>query len=191
MNSAGKFVVIGASAGCLEALSNILPALPSNYPFPVLIVVHLPSDRDSLIAALLNERSEIIVKEAEDKESILPGHAYFAPPDYHMMVERDETISLSVDDQILYSRPSIDVLFESAADALGDRVVGVILTGANNDGAAGLALIEAEGGEALVQDPGTAFSSAMPTAALRTCRNARKLTIPGIASYLKDLGTLC
>ena len=134
---APEAVVIGASAGALEALSSLLPALPSDYRLPILIVVHLPPDKTSLLAELLRARCAIRVREAEDKEPIEPGVVYFAPPDYHLLVEQDRRLSLSDDEPVLFSRPSIDVLFESAADAYGGGLIGVVLTGANSDGANG------------------------------------------------------
>ncbi len=181
-------VVIGASAGAVQALSRILPRLPAGYPIPVLIVVHVPADRSDLMAPLFQARCPLVVKEAEDKEPALPGFVYFGPSDYHMLVEADRTLSLSADAPVLYSRPSIDVLFESAADAYGAALVGVILTGANEDGAAGLRAICAAGGVALVENPETAFSSAMPSAALERCAEARSMSLDAIADYLVGLG---
>ena len=153
---APEAVVIGASAGALEALSNLLPALPADYRLPILIVVHLPPDKTSLLAELLRARCAIRVREAEDKEPIEPGVAYFAPPDYHLLVEQDKRLSLSDDEPVLFSRPSIDVLFESAADAYGGGLIGVVLTGANSDGANGLRAVVEAGGVAVVQKPGSA-----------------------------------
>ncbi|MBN8849606.1 MAG: chemotaxis protein CheB, partial [Sphingomonas sp.] len=139
-------VAIGASAGAVEALSAILPRLPADYPLPVLVVVHVPADRRSVLATLFQSKCRIAVREAEDKEPVVPGTVYFAPPDYHLQVEADRTLSLSADDPVLYSRPSIDVLFESAADAYGAALAGVVLTGANQDGARGLAAVAEAGG---------------------------------------------
>src|SRR5579871_697452 len=133
-----RAIVIGASAGALEALSSLLPALPSGYPIPIMIVVHVPPDKKSALAELFHAKCAIEVREAEDKEPIEPGVAYFAPPNYHLLVEPDETLSLSVDPPVLYSRPAIDVLFESASDVYRHDLIGVILTGANSDGAKGL-----------------------------------------------------
>jgi len=178
-------LVIGASAGAVEALLCILPSLPANYPLPVMIVVHLPPQSDSILASLLASRCQIKVKEAEDKEPVCPGTAYLAPPNYHLLVEPDFRLSLSVDDPVLYSRPSIDVLFESAADAYGNALTGVILTGANSDGARGLRAVSKAGGLALVQTPASAEASAMPKAALDACPAARALTLPQIAEVLK------
>ena len=147
MNAASpEAIVIGGSAGAFEALSALLPGLAVDYPLPILIVVHLPPDRSSLFAELFRARCKIRVREAEDKEPIEPGVAYFAPPDYHLLVEADRRLSLSVEEPVLYSRPSIDVLFESAADAYSGGLIGVVLTGANSDGADGLkAVVEARG----------------------------------------------
>lgn len=181
-------IVIGASAGAVDALSRILPALPADYPMAVLVVVHIPPDRSDLLAPLFQAKCRLVVKEAEDKEAILPGCVYFAPSDYHLLVEADRILSLSSDEPVLFSRPSIDVLFESAADAYGAALVGVILTGANEDGAAGLRAVAAAGGVALVEDPAAAFASAMPSAALRQCAQARSMSLDAIAAFLLRLG---
>lgn len=180
-----RAVVIGASAGAVDTLLGILPELPENYPLPLLIVVHLPPDRGSTLATLLDSRCHITVKEAEDKEPIRPGTAYLAPPDYHLLVEPEMVLSLSNEEPVFYSRPSIDVLFESAADAYGDTLAGVILTGANPDGARGLRAVFAAGGLAFVQTPESATADAMPRAALAACPGARVLTPGQIATVLK------
>jgi two-component system chemotaxis response regulator CheB len=182
-------IVIGASAGAIQALSRILPALPADYPIPVLVVVHIPADRSDLLAPLFQAKCRVTVKEAEDKEPILPGFVYFGPSDYHLLVEADHTLSLSADEPVLYSRPSIDVLFESAADAYSAALVGVILTGANEDGAAGLSAVAEAGGLALVEDPATAFAAAMPSAALAQCARARSMSLDAIAACFVSLGT--
>jgi two-component system chemotaxis response regulator CheB len=185
---APEAIVIGASAGALEALSNLLPGLPADYRLPILVVVHLPSDKTSLLAELLRVRCAIRVREAEDKEPIEPGVAYFAPPDYHLLVEQDKRLSLSDDEPVLFSRPSIDVLFESAADAYGDGLIGVVLTGANSDGANGLKAVVEAGGVAVVQSPGSAYAVAMPEAAIAACPAARVLPVNEIAAYLREVG---
>jgi two-component system chemotaxis response regulator CheB len=186
--NAPEAVVIGASAGALEALTNLLPGLPAEYRLPILIVVHLPADRTSLLAQLLRARCAIRVHEAEDKEPIEPGVAYFAPPDYHLLVEQNKRLSLSGDEPVLFSRPSIDVLFESAADAYGGGLIGVVLTGANGDGANGLRAVVEAGGVAVVQEPGSAYASAMPLAAIAACPDARVLPVKEIAAYLREAG---
>ncbi|MCC7036492.1 MAG: chemotaxis protein CheB [Alphaproteobacteria bacterium] len=181
-------IVIGASAGALGALSVILPELPAGFALPVLIVVHVPPDRNNLMAELLQAKCQIRVCEGEDKDSIRPGVVYLAPPDYHLQVEPSLDISLSNDEAVLFSRPSIDVLFETAADAYGDGLIGVVLTGGNNDGARGLRAIIDAGGRGLVQRPDTAFTTAMPAAALQACPEAEVLSLEEIAAYLKKAG---
>ncbi|WP_315760155.1 chemotaxis protein CheB [Sphingomonas sp. Y38-1Y] len=179
-------VVIGASAGAVEALSRILPRLPVDYPLPLLIVVHIP-ETPSTLAALFADKCRIAVREPEDKEPIAPGTAYFAPPGYHMLVEAGGTIALSVEPPVLYSRPSIDVLFESAADIFAASLTGVVLTGANDDGARGAAAIVAAGGTVLVEDPATAYASAMPAAALARCRDSQPMSLDAVADFLLSL----
>jgi two-component system chemotaxis response regulator CheB len=129
------------------------------------------------------------VKEADDKEPLLPGVAYFAPSDYHLLVEAEASVALSADEPVNYSRPSIDVLFDSAADAYGEGLTGVILSGANEDGAKGLARVVARGGTAVVEDPEAAYASIMPAAALVACVAARKMTLDEIGAHLLELGT--
>jgi two-component system chemotaxis response regulator CheB len=180
-------VAIGASAGALDALSTLLSQLPREFPLPLLIVTHLPPDRDSLLCSLLAEKCQISVREAEDKEPITPGVAFVAPPDYHLLVEMDQRLSLSSDEAVQFSRPSIDVLFESAAEAYGPALIGVILTGANDDGARGLRAIVAAGGVALVQRTDLAYSSAMPKAALAACPTAREMTLEEMGTYLCEM----
>jgi two-component system, chemotaxis family, protein-glutamate methylesterase/glutaminase len=185
---APEAIVIGASAGALEALSSLLPGLPADYRLPILVVVHLPPDKTSLLAELLRVRCAIRVREAEDKEPIEPGVVYFAPPDYHLLVEEDKRLSLSDDEPVLFSRPSIDVLFESAADAYAGGLIGVVLTGANSDGANGLKAVVEAGGVAVVQSPGSAYAVAMPEAAIAACPAARVLPVNEIAAYLREVG---
>lgn len=182
-------VAIGASAGGVQALLHILPSLPTGYPFPVLIVVHVPPDRDNALVPLFESKCRIRVKEAEDKEPALPGVVYFAPSDYHLLVEADGSLSLSSDELVNHSRPSIDVLLESAADALGPGLAGVVLTGANEDGALGLRAVADAGGLAIVEDPAHAYVATMPAAALRACASAKIMKLEAIASYLSSLGT--
>ena len=184
-----KAVVIGASAGGVQALLQILPSLPASYPLTVLIFVHVPPDRDNALVSLFQARCQIQVREAEDKEPILPGLVYFAPSDYHLLVEKDGTLSLSSDELVNHSRPSIDVLLESAADAFGNELVGVILTGANDDGARGLQAVVEAGGVAIVEDPAEAYASAMPAASLRASPSAKAMKVAAIASYVSSLGT--
>jgi two-component system chemotaxis response regulator CheB len=191
-----RAIVIGASAGAIDALTAILPKLPADFPLPVMIVVHIPADRPSIIADLFRARCAVAVREAEDKEPIQGGTVYFAPPDYHLLVDTtvaggepgSEVLSLSSEEPVLYSRPAIDVLFETAAEVYGAEVMGVVLTGANNDGAAGSRRICAAGGQVVVQRPDQALASTMPTAALEACPQAATLTLAEIANRLLEVG---
>lgn len=180
-------IVIGASVGAIEALFSILPLLPAGFPCAVLVVVHIPPDPRSHLAELFGGRCHLRVKEAEDKELLVPSTIYFAPSDYHLLAESDYRISLSSDEPVRYSRPSIDVLFESAADAFGDDLTGVVLTGSNSDGAKGLRAICDAGGAALVQTPATADGQEMPVAALKACPEARSLSLSDISATLNAL----
>jgi two-component system chemotaxis response regulator CheB len=185
-----KAVAIGASAGAVQALQAILPRLPADYPLPVLVVVHVPPDRANMLVPLLQAKCEMAVREAEDKEPVVPGVIYFAPSDYHLLVETDGSLALSTDEWVNFSRPSIDVLFESAADAYGSALAGVILTGANHDGAAGLKAVVDAGGVAIVEQPAGAYASAMPEAALKACPSAMTMNLDAIALYLSSLGAV-
>jgi two-component system chemotaxis response regulator CheB len=180
-------IVIGVSAGGIKALGVILPALPADYPVPIMVVIHLPPSRKSIIAELFRDKCQMEVREAEDKERLAPGVVYFAPPDYHLLVETDRSLSLSSEEPVMFSRPSIDVLFETAAEAYGEGLVGVILTGANPDGALGLKAIAAAGGRTVVQTPAHAYASAMPAAALQSCPEAAAMELEEIAAYLQKV----
>lgn len=184
-------VAIGASAGGVEALSVLLPALPAGLSAAVLIVVHLPRERASMLADIFSVKCARPVREAEDKEPVEPGTVYFAPPDYHLLVDRagpsGVQFALSEDDLVNFSRPSIDVLFESAADVYGRRLLGIILTGANHDGAAGLAAVHEAAGITVVQHPDTAQSSMMPMAAIKRSPVDYVLTLEQIAELLRTL----
>lgn len=190
MSARAEAVVIGASAGAVDALSALLPGLPTGYPVPVLVVVHLPADKKSAMAELFRGKCAVDVREADDKEPLAPGTVYFAPPDYHLLVEPDRRLSLSSEEPENFSRPSVDVLFESAADVFGPNLVGVVLTGANADGARGLRAILAAGGTGLVQDPDTAAAQAMPRAALAAAPGAQALPLEQIAARLRALGSI-
>ncbi|TXC84856.1 chemotaxis protein CheB [Paraburkholderia azotifigens] len=159
-------VAIGASAGGIDALNVLLPALPASFGIAVLIVTHVPPHSPSCLAETLGYRCVLSVTEPDAGEPVLPGRVYLAPPGYHMLVDDDRTIALSIDSSVRYSRPSIDVLFESAAHVYRERLLGILLSGANDDGAHGLEVIRAMGGFTWVQDPETAVSSQMPRAAI-------------------------
>ncbi len=182
-------IVIGASWGGLNAVGEILAALPAETDAAVVVAQHRKADAvEGGLAGLLGHRAQLPVSEADDKTSIEPGHVYLAPPDYHLLVQHGY-FSLSTDDRVHYARPSIDVLFESAADAYRERVVGVILTGANADGAAGLARIKRSGGVAVVQDPLTAERHEMPGAAIAATAADAILPLDEIGPFL--YGLLC
>jgi len=182
-----KAVVIGVSSGGIDALKAILPALPTGFPLPLAIVQHREQSGDNFLADFLNRLSQIKVQEAEDKEPLQPGHAYLAPAGYHLQIERDHCFSLSMDEPLHYARPAIDILFESAAAAYRNQLIGIVLTGANADGAAGLKTIRANGGLAIVQAPETAEAGAMPRAAIQVAGADHILEIPHIAPLLVDL----
>lgn len=173
LGAAARIIVVGASAGAVEALGQLLPGLPPGLPWPVLAVVHLPSCRPSLLVSLFAPRCALPVLEAEDKAPLTGGTVYFAPPDYHLLVEDRAALALSIDAPVLFSRPAIDVLFQSAASVFGADTLGIVLSGANDDGARGLRAIADAGGEAWVQDPSTAAVPKMPEAALRAVPSAR------------------
>jgi two-component system chemotaxis response regulator CheB len=180
-------VVIGASAGGVEALAVLLPALPATFRPSLFIVQHLPRERPSLLAEIFARRCARPVREAEDKEPIEPGTVYFAPPDYHMLLEKNRQIALSADEPVHFSRPSIDVLFESAAEVYGERLLGIILTGANEDGAAGLHAIHKAGGVTVVQQPDSAKVPLMIVSALQRGPADYVLSLPELAQLLGAL----
>jgi two-component system, chemotaxis family, protein-glutamate methylesterase/glutaminase len=180
-------IVIGASAGGIDALSILFPALPAGLAAPVFVVLHLPRERPSLLVEIFQPKCALPMHEAEDKEPVEAGTVYFAPPDYHLLVDDGPQISLSADEPVHYSRPSIDVLFESAADCYGDRLLAVVLTGANEDGAAGVAAVQRAGGITLVQCPDSAQSPLMPEAALRVAEPTHVLALPAMAALLGTL----
>jgi two-component system, chemotaxis family, protein-glutamate methylesterase/glutaminase len=180
-------VVIGASAGGIEALAVLLPALPATFRPSLFIVVHLPRDRPSLLVEIFEKRCALPIHEAEDKEPIEPGTVYFAPPDYHLLVEKNRQLALSADEPVHYSRPSVDVLFESAAEAYGDRLAGIILTGGNEDGSAGLHAIHLAGGVTVVQRPDNARVPVMVVSALQRGPADFVLSLQEIAGFLGGL----
>ena len=177
-------VVIGGSAGGVDALLQLLPALPEGYDLPVMCILHLPSDRESRLAELFDERLPLPVREAADKEAIAAGTVYFAGAGYHLSVEQDRTFSLSCEPPVHYARPALDVLMESSADAYGAGLVGILLTGANHDGADGMAQIRARGGFTVVQDPDDAQVGVMPLEAIRRCNPHLVLPLAGIKALL-------
>ena len=181
-------VVIGASAGGFEALLAILTGLPATYPMPIAAVLHLPEHHESRLGLLFVYGLALLVREGRDKETLGPGVLYFAPPGYHLSVENDYSFSLSGEERVSYARPSIDVLFSSAADAYGPALAGILLTGANYDGAAGMAGMQVAGALTIVQDPASADVPTMPEAALRRMTPDLILPLADIHSLLLRLG---
>ncbi len=179
-------IVIGASRGGLKAVQTLLEGLPANFPLPLAMVLHRQKEADDLLQPALQKHSLLPVSEVLDKEIIQPGHVYIAPADYHLLVEKTY-FSLSTDEPVLYARPSIDVLFESAADVFGESVIGVVLTGASQDGAHGAVQIQRRGGTVIVQDPTTAESSIMPAAALSATKTLYVKPLEKIAPLLLQI----
>ncbi len=180
-------IVVGASAGGVEALLSVLGPLRSGFVLPIIVVLHLPEERRSQLAEVFARRLDMPVHEAIDKQDIAAGTVYFATPGYHLSVEQDRSLSLSLEDRVHYSRPSIDYLFESAADAYGSKLAAVLLTGANHDGARGLAQVKRRGGLTIVQDPQEAQVATMPQAALNIQQPDHVLPLNGIGRLLVEL----
>lgn len=183
-------IVIGASAGGVEALLTLFTGLPADWHLPIVAVLHLPEGRDSRLAQVFGHRLPFPVRDAEDKRSVAPGVLHFAPPGYHLSIERDRCFSLSCEAPVLYSRPSIDVLMASAADAYGPAVAGFLLTGANEDGAEGLAQVHAAGGFTAVQDPAEAHIPTMPLAGIARHTPDAVLPLVGLRALLLELDHL-
>lgn len=181
-----ELVVVGASWGGLAALSRLVAELPSDFSVPMAVVQHRSRHADNLLASLLQDVSPLKIVDVEDKEPLEPGHVYIAPANYHMMVERGH-LSLTTDPMVRFSRPSIDVTFMSAGDAYLEKTLGVVLTGANDDGSRGLRHIVDRGGRAIVQDPETAESRAMPAAAAGAVPEAEILPLARIPQRLLEL----
>ena len=177
-------IVIGVSSGGMNAMKILLSALPADFITPIIIVQHIGTRSDGQWISLLNDKSQIELKEADEKEKIENGKVYIAPPNYHLLIERNKTFSLTVDERVNFARPSIDVLFESAAEAYKNKLIGVVLTGSNNDGTKGIKRIKDGGGLAIVQDPETAESVYMPASAIAAIKPDYVLSLSDIASLL-------
>lgn len=191
-----KIMVVGTSLGGLQALQILLSGLPKNFPLSVAIAQHRHKDSDDSLSAFLQQYCVLPISEAEDKQVIEPGRVYLAPPDYHLLLEEGH-LALSMDAPVCHARPSIDVLFESAADAYAQRAIGVILTGASHDGSQGILSLQSQGGLAIVQEPTTAQSPTMPKAAIAALQQQRLpntvyasywiLPLPDIAPFIVNL----
>ena len=181
-----ELVVIGTSWGGLHALRRVLGGLPEKFDVPVVVVQHRHRDSDHLLVSLLQDHTALTVTEVEDKTELVPGGVFVAPAEYHVLVEVGH-LALSTEEPVRYSRPSIDVTFESAADSYGARTIGVIMTGANDDGARGLRRIADRGGASIIQDPSTAESAVMPAAALKLVPEAKVATIEEMGGIIVKL----
>ncbi len=177
-------VIIGGSWGGIEAVGSILERLPEHFPLPIIVVLHQHRKSGSRIPEIFSRKCPLKVKEAEEKEALAPQTVYIAPPNYHLLVEKGGSLSLSVDKQVNFSRPSIDVSFMSAAEAYGDGLIGILLTGANHDGAEGVVIIKRYGGLVIIEDPDTAKVSTMPQSALSRTRVDQVLRLEDIPDFL-------
>ena len=180
-------VVIGASAGGLNAVLSITENISPAYPLPIIIVQHRSKDSNTILEEVLQHKSKIKIKQADEKEKILPGTVYIAPPDYHLLIEDDLTFSLTSDIETSYSRPSIDVLFESAAEVYKEKLIGIILTGANHDGTEGIKKIKKFKGLTIAQTPGTAPFPTMPQSAINAGGILFTYDLKDIVKFLKSL----
>jgi two-component system, chemotaxis family, protein-glutamate methylesterase/glutaminase len=184
-------VVIGASAGGIKVLLKLLSGLPDNFSLPIIIVLHLPEVFESKLAEIFQQHLRLPVQQACDKQIICPGNVYFAPPGYHLSIELERSFSLSCEQPVHFSRPAIDLLMNSAADAYGSSLAGIVLTGASEDGAAGLANIKNAGGLTIVQDPAEAEFTPMPRAAINAQPPDLILSINNMRDVLVQLAASC
>ncbi|GAB2560371.1 chemotaxis protein CheB [Spirosoma aerophilum] len=182
-------IVIGGSTGSIEVLLSLLPALPGPLPFALIIVLHRKNTSDSTLANLLSTKTDSPFQEVDDKDPIRAGTIYLAPADYHLLIEQDKSFSLDDSEKVNYSRPSIDVTFESAADVYGSALIGILLSGANADGTLGLKAIQKAGGLLVAQQPETALVGFMPQQAILNTTVHYVLDIPGLIDFLKSVNT--
>lgn len=184
-----KLVAIGGSAGSLDAIFRILPLLKPSASFAVIIILHRKpgASGEELLVELLRARTDWVVQEAEEKEVLMPGHIYVAPPDYHLLIETDHTLSLDVSEKVNYSRPSIDVTFESAAEVFGPHLLAILLSGANADGTEGMMHVKEKGGCCIAQAPSSAEVSYMPQQAIDRVKVDAVLDVEQIATFMNDL----
>lgn len=180
-------MVIGGSAGSLDVLLKVLPEIDLKIDFPIIIVIHRKQGTDSLLTDLLAHRTKLKVKEADEKEKITKGYVYVAPSDYHLLIEKDDTFSLDYSEKVNYSRPSIDVTFQTAADAYGDKLICLLLSGSNADGVNGLISVKKNGGVTLAQDPNSAQVTYMPEQAILRANVSAVLKIEEMANYINEL----
>jgi two-component system, chemotaxis family, protein-glutamate methylesterase/glutaminase len=180
-------IVIGVSSGGLNAMKIMFSILPHEFSIPIVIVQHIGARSENIWVQLLNDKCKLEIKEADEKEKIEKGKIYIAPPNYHLLIEQDRTFTLTVDERVNYARPSIDVLFETAAEAYQNKLIGIVLTGSNNDGSKGLKRIKEYGGLTIVQQPDTAESSFMPASAIATVQPDYILPLEAIINLLIEI----
>lgn len=183
-----KAIVIGSSAGGLSALKELLVPLKKDFRIPIIIVQHISPQSDNYITTYLNNLCQLNVKEADQKEIIKKGNVYFATPNFHLLVEENFSLSLTTEKRLNYARPSIDILFQTASYAYKNKLIGIILTGANNDGSEGLKMIKKHGGLTFVQDPETAEVNSMPLNAIKSSKVDFILNLKEISQKLNELG---
>ena len=183
-------IVIGVSSGGMNALKYLFSKLPADFKIPIIIVQHVGAHSDNEWIKILNDKSNLNIKEADEKEKIETGRVYIAPANYHLLIESDKTFSLTIDEYVNFARPSIDVLFESAAEAYKNKLIGIILTGSNNDGTKGLKRIKELGGMVIIQDPETAESPNMPASAIAAVQPDYILSLEKIVQLLKKITQL-
>jgi two-component system, chemotaxis family, protein-glutamate methylesterase/glutaminase len=179
--------IIGGSAGSLDVLLKLLPTIDKDIPFPIIIVIHRKHGPDSLLADLLSNRTSLVVKEIDEKEEIEPAKVYIAPSDYHLLIEQDRTFSLDYSEKINYSRPAIDVTFQTAAEVYKNRLACLLLSGSNADGVNGLKSVKHWGGQVLVQDPSSAQVAYMPAQAILHLEVDKVLKIEMMGDYINSL----
>lgn len=184
---APQAILLGGSAGAIEVVSLVLGALPADFATPIVVIIHLPRHRPSALAGALGGKCRLALREPLDKEPLAPATVYLAPPDYHLLIDPGPSFALSVDETVNFSRPSIDVLFRSAADVLGPNCAGVLVSGASPDGAHGLRAIQQAGGLVAIQDPDDATQAAMPAAARALCPDAPLLSAQAISRWVQQL----
>jgi two-component system chemotaxis response regulator CheB len=182
-----QLILIGGSAGSLDVILKLVPALELPAPFAIVMVLHRKASNDDILVDLLNAKTDWAVKEAEEKEPVLPGNIYIAPADYHLLLEKDKTFSLDVSEKINYSRPSIDITFESAAEAYGPALLAILLSGANADGVDGMKYIKELGGICVAQEPGSAEVSFMPMQAIAQVAIDHILPANQLAAFINQL----
>lgn len=180
-------VVMGVSSGGMQAMNAIFPLLPKDFKIPIIIVQHIGAHSDGAWIKILDHKCNLHVKEADEKETIEQGNIYIAPPNYHLLIEKNKTFSLTIDERVNFARPSIDVLFETAAEAYKNKLIGVILTGSNYDGTKGMGRIKDCGGLTIAQDPATAASSFMPASAIAAMQPDYIVSLENIVELLMKL----